>query len=220
MHISQKTLTSDSRWLWSTFEHIDNLRVDDAEVVNYAKAGKALKPSFTNPNCVTCAVNSASPRGADGRRRTQIHRTLAIPASVQRLNKHVRQALRNAAPDSPLQYYELIGIQFATNPQSQPTPASSGPPQSITNKAGGNPDPTYLTNATLETFLQQGNQRLENLRPDSPATRKDLLVFGTQSCMGCHVDAALAVENKQGEPQWVRGLGDFHFQFANALNKP
>jgi len=216
MHIAHKTLSSNQRWLWSTFEQVDNVRVDDADVLEYAKAGKRLVPSFTDLTCVTCPVN-VPPEPVDGGRRTQVHRTVAIPDSLEKLNDDIQQILRRSAPRSPLRYYELIGVQFTTDSNEDPAPATEGLPESITNKGGGRPDPTYLTNSAMETYQQLGNQRLEEQVTKAPESEKNTIVFGTQSCMGCHVDAALKGMDDQDRTVWLPGFADYHFQFGNAL---
>ena len=70
-------------------------------------------------------------------------------------------------------------------------------PESVANKAGGKPHTAFLTNMTMETFFQAGDQaacnQVENgncpatLAPGAP------VVFATESCIGCHSSASIAV---------------------------
>lgn len=216
MHVAHKTLKSNKRWIWTTFEHVDNLRVDDADVMRYEQVGKPLAASFTNPGCPTCPVNVPPEPSADGKRRTQVHRLLPIPQNLERLNDSVRDVLRRAAPQSPLQYYELIGTQFTTIADVAAAAPSAGPPASIVDKGGGRPFPTFLVNTVLETYSQRGNQRLEDVVPGSAAELREQTVFATQSCLGCHVDASIQIKDEQGNFVEGRGLGDYHFQFKSA----
>ena len=64
-HIAQKTETSP-QWIWSTFEHIDNLAVDRLASIKTADGKRrGLRASFNNPDCEWCPVNAAVPPGAD-----------------------------------------------------------------------------------------------------------------------------------------------------------
>ncbi len=188
LHISQKT-TSAPQWVWSTFEHVDNLRVDElAEVIVDGRRRK-LRPSLNDPACETCPVNvPPSPDGA-GVKRTQVQRLIPIPKAVEALNRQVQEIAR--AQGSVWQYYELIDTQYPTEPSQPPTPPGPGTaPGSVANKPGGKPNLAYLTNMTMETYFQLGNQPASRLEEGfAPDTTP---VFGTESCIGCHSSAGIA----------------------------
>jgi hypothetical protein len=85
-----------------------------------------------------------------------VSRTIPIPEDKVALNAQAQAVLR--ALGSVWQYYELIDTQWPTAPTVKPDDASVGLPQSVTNKPGGNPTPVFLTNITMETYFQSGNQ--------------------------------------------------------------
>jgi hypothetical protein len=115
------------------------------------------------------------------------------------------------------QYYELIDTQWPTDPTAAPSPWDGGLPDAVTNKPGGHPTPVMLTNITMETYFQKGNQpacngeetpssytgcgtdkaeppiwnaRLNNLgHPVKPGTNTS--AFMTESCTGCHSSAGI-----------------------------
>ena len=60
-------------------------------------------------------------------------------------------------------------------------------PESVVNKSGGKPNLTFLTNISMETFFQGGNQ-VAGLMENS---QSDMTIFGTESCVGCHSSAYL-----------------------------
>jgi hypothetical protein len=134
MHIARKTLGHPD-WIWATFEQIDNVRENDLG------AGKQSKPSFNNPDCRDCPVNQ-KPTVANGLCttpcgvcRTQVTRP-ELPADTKALNEQAQKLLRRE--NSVWQYYELIGTQYAPEPDKPPVPAT-------------------LRNVVMETYLPQSN---------------------------------------------------------------
>jgi hypothetical protein len=181
-HIAQKTETSP-QWIWSTFEHVDNLAVDRLAKAKAADGGTIpLAASFNDPACEWCPVNVTAPRRVDGRLRTQIARLQAIPKETDALNALMRTELARAG--SKLAYYQMIGTQWPTDPAAKP---GSGPNGVVANVSGGKPLPVYLANAVMETFAQVGNTR----HPDQEgqAQTGDRLVFQNGSCMACHASS-------------------------------
>ena len=210
MHIGHKTASSP-QWIWSTFEQIDNLDVDPV-------AHPKLSPSFTDPNCPLCAVDIqpvANKAGIYPRIPTQAWRATPIPGDKVSLNLQAQAALR--AMGSVWQYYQLIDTQWPTEPGAPPPGWNSGLPGAAANKPGGNPTPVMLTNITMETYFQKGNQpacKSEEMPPklncpiagpaDPPvwnsvlnASKKPVkpgintLTFITESCTGCHSSAGI-----------------------------
>ena len=132
-HVMQKTKSSP-QWIWSTFEHVDNVEGD--------------RPSFFDPACHDCGgvVNRQTPPGV----RNQVVRVIPIPSTdpvcsappvgdnVADLNRRVDAAL--AARGTPLAHYGLVSTQWAVK---RAEPARSLDAQ-----------PTWLGNTTLETFIQ------------------------------------------------------------------
>ena len=209
MHITHKT-GSSNQWVWSTFEHVDNVRVNDLEALALAKQGKNLKPLFYNPSCPTCPANEPLHRQPKENRGTQVTRVIPISSLTSDLNSEVQQLLRQLG--SKWQYYELVGTQYATNPSLGPTAELKGV-ESITNHSGGAPTPAYLANTVLETYFQKGNQ-------ESPLVSKtgNVQIFETASCMSCHFDAGLLmIVNNQAIN--IPGTADFSWLFSLAKPK-
>jgi len=191
MHISQKTQTSP-QWVWSTFEQVDNIQVNALEEVTVNGKKVHVKPSFNNPDCETCVINQLAYKD-DAHKKAgvplpaQMHRMIPIPLATAQLNQEVQALLR--AESSVFQYYELVGTQYPLDATAAPsTPGNV--PQAINNKPGGNPNRAYLTNMTMETYFQLGNQNASNLQEGNPPSKQQ--VFGTESCMGCHSSAGIA----------------------------
>jgi hypothetical protein len=197
MHIGHKSTTSP-QWIWSTFEQVDNLDVDPV-------AHPKLKPSFFDPGCPICAVNQ-QPQQVNGvypRIPTQASRAIPIPGDKLALNAQAQAVLRQMG--SVWQYYQLIDTQWPTDPKATPSPWNGGLPDAITNKPGGDPTPVMLTNITMETYFQTGNQpacadcpatpfwnSAFNAKPPAPGkSDPNTLTFQSESCMGCHSSAGI-----------------------------
>jgi hypothetical protein len=200
MHIGHKSETSP-QWIWATFEQVDNLAVDNV-------AHPTLNASFFDPNCPICTVNQQPQPGANGvypRIPTQAWRTIPIPPDKQRLNQEAQAVLGKMG--SVWQYYQLIDTQWPTSPKTPPASPTGPLPNPVTNKPGGNPTPAFLTNITMETYFQGGNEAacngVENVSCPSiwtspannaktpPAQPSNAQVFISESCMGCHSSAGL-----------------------------
>jgi hypothetical protein len=163
MHIGHKSETSP-QWIWATFEQVDNLAVDPI-------AHPKLQASFNDPNCPLCMTNVQPTKNANGsypRIPVQVSRTIPIPADKIGLNAEAAAVLAKAG--SVWQYYQLIDTQWPTGPKSPPASWDSGLAQAVANKPGGQPTPVFLTNVTMETYFQGGNQpacNQEEAVPDS-----------------------------------------------------
>ncbi|MES2774016.1 MAG: hypothetical protein V4722_07515 [Bacteroidota bacterium] len=213
MHISIKTKSSP-QWIWSTFEHVDNLETDQLEKVN----GKPVLASFYDPACSTCPINLI-PDTTKKLIKNQIQRVLPIPMATQNLNKQVQSVLK--AKKSVWQYYQLIGTQWPTDPSFPAYPVPNNPadsaiyklPDAVVFKASGAPVPTYLTNMVMETYFQGAtvvgstpattfyNLYLANEPAyyqiqgfPSGVDKKNTLqpIFGTEGCINCHHSAGIA----------------------------
>ncbi|WP_437809869.1 hypothetical protein [Sorangium sp. So ce1078] len=219
MHISHKT-TSSPQWIWSTFEHVDNLNVNDFEAFGPNGAAHPKTPSFYDPSCEYCPVNVVPEPDENGVRRTQVARAVEIPDATQAFNAEMQALLGSIG--SRLQYYELINTQWPTEPTAPPAPIDSFP-ENITNKSGGKPTPVYLINSVMETYFQGGaagsavqlvvdegapvpipstnggNTPLEYAEGFCHSVGADCgsggdhLVRTTESCMGCHSSAGIAI---------------------------
>jgi hypothetical protein len=163
MHIGHKSETSP-QWIWATFEQVDNLDVDPV-------AHPRLHASFNDPNCPICATDIQPLPAANGvypRIPVQVSRAIPIPRDKIALNAQVAAALGKSK--SVWQYYQLIDTQWPTDPSAAPAAWNSGLAQAVANKPGGDPTPVFLTNITMETYFQRGNQPACNQEEAVPAS--------------------------------------------------
>ena len=194
MHIAHKTKSSP-QWIWSTFEHVDNLTADPlvtGKTLNGTTVN--LAPSFYNPDCIDCLPNTC-PNIVGGKRKSQLMRAIPIPGDKRDLNNQASRTLANL--NSALQYYQLIDTQWPVKPKKAPTPPNNGV-ASVTNKAGGDVTPVMLTNITMESYFQTGVQMAYGREEDAgkmyPGNHSDsTLIFATESCVGCHYSAPVAI---------------------------
>ena len=103
-HITHKT-ASEPQWVWSTFEHVDNVEVPP---------GSGLTPSFYNLDCANCPVNDPPPKPWDPDRvwpkelRSQVKRVIPIDDATKALNAQWQKKLSDVNKKSVWQYYQLI----------------------------------------------------------------------------------------------------------------
>jgi hypothetical protein len=174
-HIAHKTKNAP-QWIWSTFEHVDNLAAPDG-----------IKPTFSDPACSDCPSNNkpipngfsvpinpedpaiapvqpylwaSIPPFASPNQRipTQIKRLTPIQADPQ-LNSAWQQKLSEVDKDSVWQYYQLISTQWPTKPFArQPgQKPGSGPGQPSVADYEGTPTPSKLANIPMEVYNQSSS---------------------------------------------------------------
>lgn len=235
-HISQKTPTG-KQWVWSTFEHIDNL---DQNIIDVNGKRTLIHPTLTNPDCEICPVNidlnnntytyqktehgnyrkiakdSLKYYADTSLMKTQSKRMVDIPVRVDRVNKLMQAYFK--AQGSVWQYYQLIDTQYPVDQNIKPATSTKTEyyiPNSVVNKPGGKPNLAFLTNISMETFFQQGNQTaglMEN-------STSDFTIFGTESCIGCHSSAPLIISYVPENNTIVKGSqlsGDFSWLLQKA----
>lgn len=142
---------------------------------------------------------------------TQLLRVVPIPEETQALNREVQGQL--AEIGSVFQYYELIGTQWPIQPNFPAFPGGvihypganpngeTSSPESLLYKTPGKMVPVLLTNMTMESFFQEGNQVAGDPERDDrlPTSAGNALqdpggkVFYTESCVGCHYSAGAAI---------------------------
>lgn len=216
-HISQKTPTG-KQWVWSTFEHVDNL---DQNVKEVNGKTTVIHPTLTNPDCEICPANVDATNGGSNyaihktkkanywtisgdtlnyytddtkKMKTQAKRMVDIPVRVKQINTLMQNYFKQQG--SVWQYYQLIDTQYPIDQNAKPgisTATTYNIPKSVVNKPGGNPNLALLTNITMETFFQKGNQvagLMENSNSASSGNTP-VTIFGTESCIGCHSSAPI-----------------------------
>jgi hypothetical protein len=225
MHITALTQTSPN-WIWTTFEHIDNVAADDLEYGNALNGHRIrVHPNFNNTENPAKPVNILPPKNAlpdangnfttwDEKKTTnpvQLTRVVPIASATQALNRQMQALLHQAG--SVFQYYELVGAQWPVQPGFPAFPGGAGSaPESILFKTPGRVVPVYNVNTTMESYFQSGNQVAGPLeeddrlpagffaaKPTEPVTPDRTIVFGTESCAGCHYSAGAAVAFKRDE---------------------
>lgn len=152
LHIGHKT-NSGAQWLWSTFEHVDNVPTE-ADVAS--KKFKA-KYNYYNPKCSAgkCPPNQVPPRPWNPTKvssyRSQVVRMnmfkgneFAFTSAAAR-NADALKLLLGVSASSVWQNYELISTMWPTN--TGKCVATPGDPL-------GTPAPNFLANTTLETYIQ------------------------------------------------------------------
>lgn len=243
MHIAHKT-ESSPQWIWSTFEHVDNLEVNDFAAFGHT-ATLPASPSFNDPGCEWCPVNVPPSADAKGVLKTQVSRVTAIPKATRALNAQWQSRL--AANNSPLQYYELINTQWPTDPSAPPAPKDKFP-DTISNKSGGKPTPVFLVNSVMETYFQggansagtttvtiqdaqgknvpytfdivahNGGNTSARAMPGASSITPTNSITAIESCMGCHFSASLYVSGTGTDAtKYVTG-GDLSGDFSWLLS--
>ncbi len=109
-----------------------------------------------------------------------------------------------SAGNSVFQYYELVDTQWPVHPNAPAMAGGEGSaPESITHKTSGDMVPVFLVNTTMETYFQKGLQPAGSLEQDdrlaaNTAPIDSVMVNGTESCVGCHYSAGVAIGFKHG----------------------
>ncbi|WP_437886469.1 hypothetical protein [Sorangium sp. So ce307] len=119
MHIAYK-VSFLGDWVWSTFEHIDNVDDKDEPTCAAPAPPPLAEPLFYDKQCSleVCPENdpaSKNPRLGPGGQATQIVRKVPIRGETAAFNCEVRALLHKSAPQSPAQYYKLVATQAAVS---------------------------------------------------------------------------------------------------------
>jgi hypothetical protein len=179
LHINQR-IAGFTEGVWASFLQVDSTPL-------YGAAAPTHPYSFYDPDCGGCAVNAATlpPRS------TQVEQIFPVAPSVREINAFAQALIRDADPNSPWQFYELLGVQWPQFALGLPTPvpdphrqAPRGVPLAI-----GTPSTETLMNPVIETFRQAANV----------------------SCLGCHAASATALSTAAGPL-----AADYSFLLAHA----
>jgi hypothetical protein len=205
LHISRK-VASSPKWIWATFEHVDN--VPDA-----GSTGDGRDYSFFSLRCainepadcnqqvaivdtdfVCCANLITYPSPNPLLSINQVTRLTPIQASDS-INRRYRKAY--AAAGSPFRYFMLVGAQFALpkyhgiDGSDQPFPPPTGrgglkqPWQRPCNPNGPwavhPPDPQEACYQQIPPALRNSSMETLFVQTDKTGTQ-----FNADSCMNCH----------------------------------
>lgn len=161
LHIVHKTKEAP-QWVWSTFEHVRNVP-EETTPINERK-GPYL---FYDAQASNRPVNEPPARPWDPSKYatpSQIVREIPLTAATQQLNAQWQGALKGTVWAN----YQLISTQWPT------VPADDCQVPSPTNPLG-TPAPTFLANATLESYNQGTTPQ------------------ASSSCLECHNNATTRV---------------------------
>jgi hypothetical protein len=222
MHISMRTQSSPE-WIWATFEQVDNVRQNKMANGKLSHAN-FTNPSLVSPpvnqlparngGCDENGQNCTTWYEDRTQAPVQVARVVLptqpnlneddarLATGTEALNTQVQAIL--GSQSSVLQYYELVGAQWPVHPRAAAfVGGANSAPGSIQHKVPGDILPVFLVNTTMETYFQKGAQpagpleqddRLADGAPPIDATP----VIGTESCVGCHYSAGIAVGFKKG----------------------
>ncbi len=152
LHIGHKT-NSGAQWLWSTFEHVDNVPTE----ADVASGKLKTKYNYYNPKCTAanCPPNKVPPRPWIPTKVSSFHsQVVRMNSSRATSSRSTSAAARNAdalklllgvSANSVWQNYELISTMWPTN---------TGKCQATPGDPLGTPAPNFLANTTLETYIQ------------------------------------------------------------------
>jgi hypothetical protein len=144
IHIVQKT-PSRPQWIWSSFEHIDNIPQTGAKAPFAFNDGTGTPMPPENP------IDFPPP--ATPPLKFNVDRVKPIHPSTQRTNTAYRQAL--AQQNSVWQFYQLVMTQWPLQ-KNPPQPIPPSQPGTINSTfPGTGSDTTAYSNVTMETFDQK-----------------------------------------------------------------
>ncbi len=188
LHIVHKT-AKQPRWIWSTFEHVDNLRPPPGSLLG-------AKASFTNPDCppATCPPNvqtAPTPYTELDKNGKPINK----PVQVTRVNPvddvsagQLNTTFQNLLKGSVWANYQLVSAQWV-------------------GELGTLPKPAFLANTVLETFNQLPSPPSDGPVPYPNPNYNPFAPGVSASCMKCHSVATTASGKLKG---------DFSFLLGNA----
>lgn len=169
LHVAHK-LQGQPQWVWSSFEHIDNVPLDNGQP---PPGRMTLNNGTDTPQTQGgWAHRPASQQLTAQRSPTQVTRLNPIPTTpAGQSTVDINSRYRAALAGTPWANYQLVITQWPVNPQQFRTreaggvyPADSGSPFPVNN----------AVNTTMETYFQ---------------SQRDAAGAGGNSCMQCHYGA-------------------------------
>ena len=160
LHIVHKTPKRQD-WVWSTFEHVDNLLAEHgggAPPASFSSQDPALASSDSkanNPKPEPLASRKPYPK-ADDRKPVEVVRVNPISETTKNVNRFYQSHPK--IKDTVWANYKLVGTQWPR--LGLPTRPTASSPNNAENRL-----PKNLANATMETYIQKA------------------------SCLGCHASA-------------------------------
>jgi hypothetical protein len=179
-HLNQR-VEGFAQGLWASFVQIDSAPLA-------GEGERRGRYSFFDPDCGGCTANAMT----EPPQATQVEQVFPVAPSVRAINAYMHALIAAADPQSPWQFYDLVGVQWPQFALSAPAPVPD--PQRGARQmlplAIGTPSTATLMNPVLETFRQLPNV----------------------SCIGCHAQAATARRDERGAAY----AADYSFLFRRA----
>jgi len=187
LHIVHKT-KSQPRWLWSTFEHVDNLYeagTYDGKPRSFANGKCPLAPPYTAnapaPCKGPCCPPNTQTASTPSKELDPSGKPLNTPAQVTRVSKievgpppvDLNAWFQKLLAGSVWANYQLIGTQW-----------SGG--------VGPAPKPPFLANTTLETYNQGPVPPTDGPVPFPSPGYNPFTTTVSSSCLKCHSQATTA----------------------------
>jgi hypothetical protein len=135
-------ISNGGQGAWATFA-----QMDDAPAVKPAASGAF---SFFNPKCTVPGTTNPCPFNIKDANPGQVVQITPNDNTAEKLNDYVHALLKNYNPKTPWQYYNLVDVQWATQPveiSKLTSPAAVPLPD-------GKPNRPVVVNPVLETFVQ------------------------------------------------------------------
>lgn len=222
MHIAHKTETAP-QWIWSTFEHVDNILspVGGGGTLNSAGCGQVVESGAKAPQCTggCCTPNTptverdAKKKGqeeltAEGKPKQRAVQVVRAHKSESQEIKRMNEAFRRLLAGTAWSNYTQIGTQWPSEPWREGGKDIKTPEEDV------KPEPQVLANVAIETFNQGPVEAVEG-GPAYPYKQEKGAgtPYGAgarSSCIGCHSVAAVA-----GEKDGVR-YADFLMMLGHA----
>jgi hypothetical protein len=176
LHIAHK-VAPFSEWVWSTFEHVDNVPPDTMPPQPAPQGGYSFNNGTATPQTTGGYANrppqpAPSVQPVNARVPVQVTRLNPIPdtpqgASTRDINAYFQQLLKGTV----WQYYQLVITQWPAHPGTFVTMENGG----VYPRDAGDAFPANgAVNTTMETYFQSQN---------------DAAGAGGNSCMSCHYRA-------------------------------
>ena len=219
IHIVHKTI-SRPQWIWTSFEHNDNVpeqREVDARDADPEKNKLKSSYNFYDPSCSAdkCPVNETPPRpwdpepadqlqfrrAADGKMLFNSQITRVVP--LREANKLMNSQFQALLDKTVWKNYMLIGTQWPSSfpcSSDKADPGTAPDPRTDFNKQPDmncGPAPFFMANSTLETFSQ------------------GTIPQASSSCMACHGNATSYLRPKKPNDIYF-SQSDFTFMLEKA----
>lgn len=165
LHVMQKT-ERFPQWIWSTFEHIDNVSGTHPSFNNGTPFPPSLevdgKPQGYDREPAVIG-DSLPQKTSDARNPIQVTRALPIPStpanySTQDLNLEYRKLLEGTVWEN----YQLIATQWPRyRDERSPYNPTFNPDLDYVPSVAGDPFPKFVANVSMETYFQTNNSCLQ-----------------------------------------------------------